>query len=101
MKKVFDVDENKLIVMETGYRGILELITSKETLMRVLRDYFTIIKIIPEIEQFGSGVEYLFNLKDYPEQMKQVFVYSMHNEDSIAKGTYVVYMHTYIHTYIY
>lgn len=80
------------MVMETGYRGIMDLITSKEALIRVLRDYFTIIKIIPEIEQFSSGLECLLNLKTYSEQLKQVFMYK--NEERIAKGTY-----SYVHTY--
>ena len=87
MNTIFQKDENKLMVMETGYRGIMNSITSKQALIEVMRDFFGVIKIIPEIEQFASGLESLFNLKDYSEQLKQVFVYR--NEETIAKGIYM------------
>ena len=87
MNTIFQKDENKLMVMETGYRGIMNSITSKQALIEVMTVFFGVIKIIPEIEQFASGLESLFNLKDYSEQLKQVFVYR--NEETITKGTYL------------
>ena len=87
MARIFEKDENKLLVMETGYRGIMNSIESKEPLMAVLRDYFSIIRIIPEIEQFVSGLECLFNLDKHSEQLEPVLLYK--NEEAIAKGTYL------------
>ena len=73
------------MVMETGYRGFMNSLESKPSLMAVLRDYYSIIRIIPEIEQFASGLECLFNLNEHYEQLKPVLLYK--NEEVIAKGT--------------
>ena len=65
----------------------MNAVESKQPLMAVLRDYFSIIGIIPEIEQFASGLECLFNLHKHSEQLEPVLLYK--NEEAIAKGTYL------------
>ena len=44
MNTIFQKDENKLMVMETGYRGIMNSITSKQALIEVMRDFLVLSK---------------------------------------------------------
>ena len=51
-------EENSCFVFETGYRMALPCLKlgEKPNLCRVLRDYHTLIKVLPEIDQFATGL---------------------------------------------
>ena len=87
------------LVTETGYRKPLTQITpaDKEELCQVLKDYYVLIKILPEINQFGDGLNVLGMLEMMRKHPQLLKVYFTNFEKEINKGEY----HTCIHMCIY
>ena len=80
---MFDDDkgngENGLLLLETGYRKPLSSLTcdDKPCIKEAVRDYHTLVKIKPELDQFSDGLETLSVLqtvKKYPSLMSPLFV---------------------------
>ena len=79
MKEIFADEENQLLLLETGYRKALCTLTcdDKEAIKTAIRDYHTLVKIKPEIDQFADGLRVLNVLeymKKYPSMMAPLFV---------------------------
>ena len=77
---------------ETGYRQVLSKVTlaNKADLSKILCDYYTLIKILPETNQFGEGLDtvgVLSMIRKYPDLMQQFFTDSEYK--LVNKGTYV------------
>lgn len=83
LRDVFDDDEgngdNGLLLLETGYRKPLSSLgcEDKPCIKKAIRDYHTLVKIKPELDQFSDGLETLNVLpmmKKYPSLMSSLFV---------------------------
>jgi len=82
-------------VTETGYRKVLSKVTltNKAELSKILCDYYTLIKILPETNQFGEGlntVGVLSMIRKYPGLMKQFFTDCEYRP--VNKGTSCVFI---------
>ncbi len=67
------------LVAETGFRKPLAFLKLRDRsdLCKALRDYYTIIKVLPEINQFGEGLadmNLLEMIRTYPDLMRPLFV---------------------------
>ena len=85
------MEDNAAIVCDTGFCKPLQSLTldDRSNLCDVLRNYYTLIKVLPEINQFCDGLDaigVLSIIKKYPEIMKHFFVYDTENEVTIDKG---------------
>lgn len=79
MKEIFADEENQLLLLETGYRKPLckRTCDDKVALKTAIRDYHTLVKIKPEIDQFADGLKVLNvleHMKKYPSVMAPLFV---------------------------
>ena len=79
LRKIFECEDAVSLVAETGYRVPLFTMEMKDKdgLCDVLKIYYTIIKALPEVDQFCSGLEslgVLSALAEYPLLMKKLFV---------------------------
>jgi len=86
-----DQDDVSYLVTDTGYRVPLThlKVTDKPNLCKAVREYHTIIKILPEMNQFGEGLEVLGVLsmiRKYPELLSIYFTYKV--KEPINKGAY-------------
>ena len=66
------------LVIDTGYRVPLSYLKleDKDKLCKAVREYHTLIKISPEINQFGEGLEslgVLAMMRKYPEVLLSYF----------------------------
>ena len=67
-----DSEELSTLVTDTGYQVALTRlkVTDKESRCKLLREYYTLIKVLPEINQFGEGLEtlgVLTMMRKYPD----------------------------------
>ncbi|XP_065892745.1 uncharacterized protein [Dysidea avara] len=74
-----DKDDLSYLVTDTGYRIPLTClkVADKANLCKAVREYHTIIKVLPEINQFGEGLEVLGVLtmvRKYPELLSLYFI---------------------------
>jgi len=74
-----DKDDLSYLVTDTGFRVPLSCVkvTDKTSLCKAVREYHTIIKILPEVNQFGEGLEVLGVLtmmRKYPELLSDYFI---------------------------
>ena len=93
MRNIFD-DENQgdgdTLLLETGFRKALCQLTiaDKSIVKATLRDYHSLIKIKPELDQFSEGLKTLgvFDLiQKYLLLMAPLFIYQ---QSSLNKGRY-------------
>ena len=93
LRDIFDDDkgggDNGLLLLETGYRKSLSLLSceDKPCIKKALRDYHTLVKIKPELDQFSDGLETLNilpTLKQYPSLISSLFV--DRGNDHLNKG---------------
>lgn len=73
-----DGEDFSTLVTDTGYRVPLThlKLEDKEKLCKAVREYHTLIKVLPEINQFGEGLESLGVLemmRKYPELLQSYF----------------------------
>ena len=93
MRNIFDDDnvnkgDNDTLLLETGFRKALCHLTTadKPVLKATLRDYHSLIKIKPELDQFSDGLKTLGVLdliQKYPSLMSPLFIYQ---QSSLNKG---------------
>ena len=93
MRNIFDDDnvnkgDNDTLLLETGFRKALCHLTTadKPVLKATLRDYLSLIKIKPELDQFSDGLKTLGVLdliQKYPSLMSPLFIYQ---QSSLNKG---------------
>ena len=83
LRDLFDDDkgngDNRLLLMETGYRKPLALLTCDDMpgIKKAIRDYHTLVKIKPELDQFSDELKtlnVLQTMKMYPSLMSPLFV---------------------------
>ena len=91
MKEIFTDEENQLLLLETGYRKPLCTLTcdDKAAIKTAIRDYHTLVKIKPEIDQFADGLKVLNvleHMKKYPSMMAPLFVDEGDAYLSVNKG---------------
>ena len=75
---MFTDEDAVSLVTETGYRQVLSKITlaNKADLSKILSNYYTLIKILPQINQFGEGLDavgVLSMIRKHPDHMQQFF----------------------------
>lgn len=88
LRLLFYDDDNASLLLDTGFRKPLACLTcsDKALLKDTLRDYHTLVKIKPELDQFADGLEtlgVLQALKKYPSLMAPLFA---HEKREINKG---------------
>ena len=88
IKEIFEDEQSQLLVLETGYRKPFSTLTvvDVEELKRIVRDYYSLIRVKGEIDAVVYGLhslDVLQSIKDYPEIMQSFFI---HNEVEISKG---------------
>ena len=67
-----DTEDVSTLVTDTGYRipSTQLKLMDKENLCKAVREYYTLIKVLPEINQFGEGLDSLGMLsmmRQYPD----------------------------------
>lgn len=90
LRSLFTDCNNESILLETGFRlPLCRLIcTDKGSIKSAIRDYHSLIKIKPELDQFASGLETLGVLqviKKYPALIAPLFT-KHENAKKIDKG---------------
>ena len=71
-------DDVSTLVTDTGYRIPLTQLrlSDKENLSKVIHEYYTLLKVLPEINQFGEGLEslgVLTMMRKYPHLLQPYF----------------------------
>lgn len=71
-------DDVLTLVTDTGYRVPLTKVklVDKENMCKAIREYHTLIKCLPEINQFGEGLEslgVLTMMRQHPDLLKPYF----------------------------
>ncbi len=97
LRAVFDDEQGNgdsgLLLLETGYRKPLSSLSceDKPCIKKALRDYHTLVKIKPELDQFSDGLETLNvlpTMKKYPSIMSSLFV--DRGKDYLNKGIVII-----------
>lgn len=88
-------DDLSYLVTDTGYRVPLTCLklADKASLCKAVRDFHTIIKVLPEINQFSEGLEVLGVLtmiRKHPELLSVYFIESETQREPINKGILIV-----------
>ena len=78
LRELFTDEDAVSMVTETGYRQVLSKVTlaNKADLSKILSDYYTMIKILPQINQFGEGLDtvgVLSMISKHPDHMRPFF----------------------------
>ena len=79
LRAILDDVDDAALLLETGYRTPLACLklTHKASLCQSIREYYAIIRVLPEVNQFAEGLDTLNVLnmiKNYPTLMKPLFV---------------------------
>ena len=79
VRGVFADDDNQLLLLETGFRKPLTSLTcdDKPAIKTAIRDYHTLVKTKPEMDQFADELAKLHVLeymKKYPSLIAPLFV---------------------------
>ena len=92
LRQLFLCEDMQTIVLDTGFRKPLTSLvcTDKYSLMRSIRNFYTILRSKAALDQNMEGLNTLDvqeMIKKYPSYMKPLFVYE---RKQLSKGTYIL-----------
>ena len=86
------MDEGEAILNETGYRKPLALLKldDRTSIIAVLLDYYLMIKVKAEMDQFKDGLEMLGFLKAFQANPKLWEPYLMNVKTPLSSGIFLL-----------